>query len=281
LGRGGSALSSHEIDEGEAMKSTNVCQLLFVLIFILSCALFASEETTPFTQARALFSSFEAEGTAIDEQKTKEVSLLVQQLTQQMPSYPSGQYLSILGDGHYYLGHIGEALYFWRRAELKLPPSQGLEKRVALARSLLDLEKPALERPFVDAIGLSFLPRTMKYTLLLLSAAASFFVWTVWQFFRVPLFTYVFGLFVTLSLLLLGCVTWYEWFSPPLVMVLRGTELRGSLDVTSRQAYTTYFLQTGEEAEVESSSPDKKWLRIRTAGNQRGYVHGSAVGFLE
>lgn len=257
------------------MKST------FILACLFLCALFASEDTSPFAKARSLFSSFEAEEEMIDDKKTKEVALLVQQLTQQMPTNPSGQYLAILGEGHYYLGHIGEALYFWRRAERKLPPSQGLEKRIALARSLLDLEKPAMERPVVDAIGLSFLPGTMKYTLLLLSMAVAFFIWTAWQLLHIPLFKHVFGFFITVSLLLLGCVTWYEWFSPPLVMVLRGTELRGSLDTTARQAYTTYFLKTGEEAEVESSSPDKKWLRIRTAGNQRGYVHGSAIGFLE
>lgn len=255
---------------------------LFLAFFLsLFCSLFASENVDLLKQAQGLFSSFESENKPLIEQQSKEVVHIVQQMTKNMPEYPSGQYLALLGDGHYYLGNFGEALYFWTRAEMKLPPCEGLYKRISLARSLLDLDRPTLKKPVQDAIGLSFLPKTIKYTLLLLSLFTTFLFWNLWKIFSIHALRYVFFFFLLCSVLLLACVTWYEWFAPPRIMILRATELRGSLDLTSKLAHPTYYLKTGEEAEVESSSPDKKWLRIRTTTNQLGYVHGSAVGFLE
>jgi hypothetical protein len=251
------------------------------LIPFLTFSLFASEQGSILKQARDFFSSFESEEKPLTEQRSKEAAQIVQLMTKNMPENPSGQYVALLGDGHYYLGNFGQALYFWKRAERKLPYSQGLEKRIFKARSLLGLDRPSFERPIMDAIGLTFLPKTMKYTLLLASALVSLFFWTLWLFLNIHALRLIFTILFLFTCLLMGLVTWYEWFSPPRVMILRATELRGTLDLSSKLSHSTYSLKTGEEAEVESSSPDKKWLRIRTVGNQLGYVHGSAVGFLD
>lgn len=259
----------------------------FVLFFCFICCVgvvFSEEALTSLEvmkRARALFSTFELNEQPLTTQQGEEVSNMVQLLLLHKTRYPSGQYLSLLGDGNYYLGNYGEALLFWRCAGLRLPYSSGLRTRISLVYRILEMNSPLVERPVTDFVGLCFLPKTMRYVVLLVVWFFALFFWTFWQWFHFRPLHHLYVVAILFALLLTGGVSWYDWVVPPRVVVLRQTELRGSLTPQVRGTHAEYELSTGEEAEALSFSPDKKWIRIRTGGHQSGYVPGNAVGFIE
>ena len=232
-------------------------------------------------QSRTLYSKIEQSQAPLSQDQQLEISKSIELLLKNKPSHPSGQYLAAIGDGYYYLGKFGEALLFWRSAELRLWQAKGLHQRIELVRSLVGMDRPRVERRYTDWIGLSFLPLGLKYALLIFFWVLSFFFWSLWQWLSFRPLHHVFLVLILLATLLTAAVSWYEWVVPPRVLVLKSTELRGSMDTIGKKGGAPYWLHVGEEAEVLSASPDKKWLRIRTGAHQTGYVSGGSVGFIE
>lgn len=257
-----------------------VCVLLFSCVEAL-CSQEVRTTKEAMQQAHSLFSTFELKDKQLTEQQGKAVANVVRDLLLHRPTYPSGQYLALVGDGKYYLGDFGEALLFWRSAELRLPYDTGLQKRIVLVRHVLDMNSPLVQRPIADFIGLCFLPKTMKYVVLIASWFFAFFFWSIWQWFHFRPFQYLYVVVIGIALLLSSGVSWYEWVVPPRVVVLHHTVLRASLTPQVRGDHVEYEMSTGEEGEALSFTPDKKWVRIRTATYHTGYVPGSAVGFIE
>lgn len=265
------------------MKSSKI-SVICCCFCVFFGALFAEvrvEDKGLLQQARTLFSTFELNEQSLNQEQSVAVSNMMQLLLKNIPQNPSGQYLTALGDGNYYLGNFGEALLFWRCAELRIPRSVGLEKRIQLVRAVLQMNRPLIERPVTDAIGLCFLPKSMRYMLLLVVWVFAFVFWTLWQWLHISSMRHVFVTLICIAVVLTSCVSWYEWVVPPRVVLLKQTELRGSLEPQMRGERTQYQLSTGEEGEALSFSPDKKWVRVRTGSNQSGYVPGTAVGFVE
>lgn len=287
--RGFFSVLSDEEDENLMLVLNLVkrlCSLFLFLMFFLPHGLFSEEVSSDLernltAQTRALFSSFESGEKPLTVEQHAQVAHMTSLLLQSIAQHPSGQYLTLLGDGNYYLGDFGRALYFWRCAELRFPHSVGLHQRIALVRTLLQLDRPWIERPIADTLGLTFLPMTMRFVLLLACMVVSLFLWLLWLIFKMKPFFHVFVIVTVSTIFLLLSVTWYEWVLPPRVIMLKSTELKGSFSPGAKQEIALYQMKTGEEAEVLSVSPDKSWLRIRTVTKQTGYVPGSTVGFVE
>lgn len=261
---------------------------VIVFVFLLCGSIFATDRLSPpfverslEEQAKAFFLSFDLEKKPLTAEQMGVIAEMVEGLMKNMPEFPSAQYYTLLGDGNYYLGNLGESLLFWRCAQLRIFRSPGLDMRIGLVRSLLSVDRPMIKKSISDFIGLSFLPKQMKYMIVFICLIGAFFFFTFWLWLHFRPFLHLFIISICVAVGLLLALSWYEWIMPPRVLALKNTQLRGTLDVLTQKKLGSYELQTGEEAEVLAASSDKKWLRIRTATGQTGYVAGSVVGFIE
>jgi tetratricopeptide (TPR) repeat protein len=254
-----------------------------VLCLALSFCLFATPMTTPSRSPRVeegteKYLEGEKAGTPEERQKLFNEALSI--YLAYAKDHPSGMLLNNIGNVYFYLGDLGTAICYYRRATVLMPRDSIIQKNLRVALAQADVTHLQQPRPLFDALALRWCSPFERAALSIGLIASTFIFFTLNLWLPSLGFLWLWRASAILTLALLWALVWYALFVSPQAVVIKAAPLRASSDTSfSGPSVTTVI--PGEVVEVLDTDASHHWARVKTASQTTGYLPGQDLCFIE